>query len=67
LQENNEFIKSKSNEEAHRENDTGFRTEDILKIIEIDKENRWSIPMTAQEIISHMESLGIKNNANPTA
>ncbi len=60
MQENNEFIKSKSNEEAHRKNDIGFRNEDILKIIEIDKENRWSIPMTVKEIISHMEFLEIK-------
>lgn len=56
----NEIIKSDLYEEVRRQNDTGFLTEDVVKVLETDTDNKWSEPMTAKELIAHMESLGIK-------
>lgn len=37
-------------------NDTGFKTEDLVKIVMTDRANEWSEPMTAEELIAEMES-----------
>lgn len=39
-----------------RNNDTGFLTEDLVKIVEQDQSGAWSKPMTAEELESEMAS-----------
>lgn len=36
-------------------NDTGFKTEDLVKIAMV-TEDQWSEPMTAEQLIAEMES-----------
>jgi hypothetical protein len=39
-----------------RNNDTGFLTEDLVKIVEQDQSGAWSRPMTAEELEAEMAS-----------
>jgi hypothetical protein len=43
-------------EAVDRTNDTGFLTEDLVKIIKTDQVNEWSEPMDADELSKLMES-----------
>lgn len=38
------------------DNDTGFSTEDLVKIVRIDQQHQWSEPMTADELLAEMRS-----------
>ena len=43
-------------ETLDRTNDTGFMTEDLVKIVKTHQANEWSEPMTADELLAQMES-----------
>ena len=43
-------------EAVDRTNDTGYLTEDLVKIIKTDQTNEWSEPMDADELSKLMES-----------
>lgn len=43
-------------ESIERTNNTGFLTEDLMKIYRTEKENNWSNPMSAEELIAEMDS-----------
>ena len=37
-------------------NDSGFKTEDLVKIVMTEQAGVWSEPMTAEELIAEMET-----------
>lgn len=37
-------------------NDTGFSTEDLVKIVQTERAGQWSEPMTAEELLAEMDS-----------
>lgn len=43
-------------ESIERTNNTGFLTEDLMKIYRTEKENNWSNPMSAEELLAEMDS-----------
>ena len=43
-------------ETLDRTNDTGYLTEDLVKIVQADQANEWSEPMTGDELTKLMES-----------
>lgn len=43
-------------EEIGRHNDTGFLTEDLVRIYETNESNCWSEPMTADELLAEMDA-----------
>lgn len=43
-------------EAVDRTNDTGYLTEDLVKIIQADQTNEWSEPMDADDLSKLMES-----------
>lgn len=43
-------------ESIDRTNGTGFLTEDLMKIYRTEKQNKWSEPMTADELLAEMDS-----------
>jgi hypothetical protein len=38
-------------EAIDQENNTGFKTEDLVRIVQEDSSNRWSKPLTAEELL----------------
>jgi hypothetical protein len=43
-------------ESIDRENNTGFLTEDLVRIVRENKANRWSRPMTAEELLESLSA-----------
>lgn len=43
-------------EALDQDNDTGFATEDLVRIVEQARSGQWSKPMTGDELIALMES-----------
>lgn len=43
-------------ESISKSNNTGFLTEDLMKIYRTEKNNVWSEPMTAEELLQEMDS-----------
>jgi hypothetical protein len=43
-------------ESISKNNNTGFLTEDLMKIYRTEKNNVWSEPMTAEELLQEMDS-----------
>ncbi len=43
-------------ETLDRQNDTGFLTEDLVKIVREDEKSNWSDPMTFDEFMAEMDS-----------
>ena len=43
-------------ESISKNNNTGFLTEDLMKIYRTEKNNDWSEPMTADELLQEMDS-----------
>lgn len=37
-------------------NDTGFATEDLVKVVMTERAGEWSDPMTAEELLAEMDS-----------
>lgn len=37
-------------------NNTGFLTEDLVKIVRTEQEGNWSAPMTAEQLLAEMDS-----------
>lgn len=44
-------------DELDEDNDTGFATEDLVKIVKQHIGGEWSKPMTAEELIEYLEGL----------
>lgn len=43
-------------ETVDRKNDTGYLTEDLVKVIKAEQTNEWSDPMSADDLSKLMES-----------
>jgi hypothetical protein len=43
-------------ESIDRENNTGFLTEDLVRIVRENEANRWSQPMTAEELLESLSA-----------
>lgn len=43
-------------ESIDRENDTGFRTEDLVRIVQEHQSAQWSKPMTADELLESLST-----------
>lgn len=41
-------------------NNTGFLTEDLMKIYRTEKENKWSEPTSMEELLEEMDSWDVK-------
>ena len=44
-------------EELDPQNDTGFLTEDLVKITRVAQEGKWSAPMTGEQLSEHIRKL----------
>ena len=43
-------------EAINQDNDTGFLTEDLVRIVEAHESNEWSEPQTADELLAEMDA-----------
>lgn len=43
-------------EALHKDNNTGFLTEDLVKIVRTEQAGQWSAPKTADDFLAEMES-----------
>jgi hypothetical protein len=44
-------------ESIDQENDTGFLTEDLVKITRAHQDNTWSEPMTSEQLSEHIRKI----------
>lgn len=43
-------------EQFDRDNQTGFLTEDLVRIARVEQQGQWSQPQTADQLLAEMES-----------
>jgi hypothetical protein len=41
-------------EELDKDNNTGFMTEDLVKVVQTHQTNEWSAPMTAEQLLESL-------------